>query len=111
MPGGALILHPTIGRDLTLDALATAAGLHPALVERFVAYGLLDPVNSDERVARFNVPALRRLLTICRLRDDLGINLAGVAVVLDLLGQIEELRRELAASRRSSREGSDESWT
>lgn len=107
MPSHALILHPTIGRDMTLDALATAAGLHPALVERFVAYGLLEPANADEQVARFNAPALRRVLTICRLRDDLGINLAGIAVVLDLLGRIEELRRELAASHRPDHEGSD----
>jgi DNA-binding transcriptional MerR regulator len=103
MPGRALILHPTISRDMTLDALAGAAGLHPALVERFVAYGLLEPVSSSEQVARFSAPTLRRLLTICRLRDDLGINLAGMAVVLDLLGRIEELRRELAASRRLTR--------
>jgi DNA-binding transcriptional MerR regulator len=99
MPGYAMILHPTVGRDMTLDALAAAAGLHPVLVERFVTYGLLEPVNADEQVARFNAPALRRVLTICRLRDDLGINLAGIGVVLDLLDRIEELRRELAASR------------
>lgn len=103
MPGHALILHPSVGQYMTLDALAAAAGLHPGLVDRFVAYGLLEPVNAAELTPRFDAPAVRRLHTVCRLRDDLGINLAGIAVVLDLLGRIENLSRELAATSRSNR--------
>jgi chaperone modulatory protein CbpM len=100
MPGRDLMLHPTVGQRLTLDALAAAADLHPALVERFVEFGLLEPVGTDARVVWFDVRAVRRLRTIRRLRDDLGINLAGVAAVLDLLERIEALQRELAKLRR-----------
>lgn len=107
MPGRSLILHPSAEGRMTLDNLAAAAGLHPGLVGRFVEYGLLEPVNAGEPVIRFGTSALRRLCTICRLRDDLGINLAGIAVVLDLLTRIEVLRRGSAAGRRPNREGGD----
>jgi hypothetical protein len=36
-----------------------------------------------------------------RLRRDLGVNFAGAAVIIDLVGRIEELNRELAEMRRS----------
>ncbi len=100
MPGRELMTHPAAQGRLTLEALADAAGLHPELVERFVAYGLLAPVAVEERVVWFDLVAVRRLRMIRRLREDLGINLAGVGVVLDLLGRIEGLQRELAELRR-----------
>ncbi len=103
MPGRELILYPGRGRAertaeqcLTLEALAVEVHLHPALVEQFVAYGLLEPIIGGDRVTWFDVRAVRRLRTICRLREDLGINLPGVAAVLDLLERIDRLQREVA---------------
>ena len=101
MPGHELMLHPALDQRLTLEALADAADLHPDLVERFVAYGLLESVSVEERVRWFDVRAVGRLRKIQRLRDDLGINLQGIAVVLDLLERIEDLQRELANLRGS----------
>ena len=110
MPGHQLILHPMLGQRLTLQALAAAADMHPRLVEQFVAYGLLEPVSAEEpgpagrpagRARPASTPARApRLRKIRRLREDLGINLAGVAVALDLLERIEALQRELANLRR-----------
>ena len=40
--------------------------------------------------------------TFRRLREDLGINLPGVAAVMDLLERVEALQRELANLRRGS---------
>ena len=100
MPGRTLVLHPVLGRRLTLEAVASAAGLHPDLVERFVAYGLVEPACVEEGTPWFDLREVRRLRTIQRLRADLGINLAGVAVVFDLLERIEALQRELASLRR-----------
>src|SRR4051812_23716674 len=100
MPGTQLMPHPAGGRRLTLEGLAAATELHPDLAERFVAYGLLEPVSVEERLAWFDVRAVRRLRTIRRLREDLGINLPGVAAVLGLLERLEALQRELADVRR-----------
>lgn len=95
MPGRELMLHPMAGQRLTLAALATAAHCHPDLVEKLVVYGLLEPLDPTDLVIGFETRAVIRLRTICRLRQDLGINLPGIAVVLDLLERIEALQRHL----------------
>jgi DNA-binding transcriptional MerR regulator len=79
---------------LTLDALAARAGMHPALVERFVEFGLIEPIEWEGARLLFTPSAVSRLRTIGRLRDSLGINLTGIAVVLDLLDRLKVLNRE-----------------
>jgi chaperone modulatory protein CbpM len=92
MPTNQLVLHCTAGGHLTLSMLADEARLHPRFIEQLVDFGLLEP----GREKLFDRKALRRLRSICRLHDDLGINLAGIAVALDLLERIQSLQRELA---------------
>ena len=45
---------------------------------------------------RFDAACLPRLVAISRLRTDLGVNLHGVAVILDLVDRLAALQRELA---------------
>jgi len=99
MPGNAMIRRPAAGEHLTLEALAGAANLHPQLVQHFVAYGLIEPLSSERELPCFDASAVLRLRKIRRLRGDLGINLPGIAAVLDLLDRIEALQRELSALR------------
>jgi DNA-binding transcriptional MerR regulator len=73
--------------------------MNAELVEKFVTYGLVEPVRTDEGVAWFDVASIGRVRTIARLRRDLGINLAGIATAFDLLSRIEALKRELAELR------------
>ena len=80
--------------QLTLDRLAAAAGIHPDLVERFVAYGLLDPVEWIGQMLLFDEAAVPRLQMILRLRRDTGVNLAGIGMILDLLDRFRALDRE-----------------
>jgi DNA-binding transcriptional MerR regulator len=89
-----IVLCPRASERLALEALAARAGLHPALVEQFVKFGLLEPAEREGRELLFEVSAVSRLRTIRRLREALGINLAGVAVVLDLLDKYCALQRE-----------------
>jgi DNA-binding transcriptional MerR regulator len=86
---------------LTLDRLAADAGMHPALVERFVACGLITPVAWQGGALLFEASTVLRLRTIARLRDNLGINVAGIAVIMDLLDRLRDLQRanELLRSR------------
>jgi len=81
-------------QELSLDALAARAGMHPTLVERFVQCGLIEPVERDGTAAFFDLSAVPRLRMIGRLRDTLGINVAGVAVVLGLLDRFSAVQRE-----------------
>ena len=80
---------------LTLDAFAAAGGVHPVLVTRFVALGLLDPVRGVGGEPEFPDAQLARLARIRRLHADLPLNYAALGVVLDLLARIEELEGQL----------------
>jgi DNA-binding transcriptional MerR regulator len=80
--------------QLTLERLADAAEIHPGLVERFVAYGLLEPVEWVGPLLLFDADAVPRLQTIMRLRRDTGVNLAGIGMILELLDRLRALERE-----------------
>jgi DNA-binding transcriptional MerR regulator len=80
--------------QLTLERLAAAAEIHPDLVERFVAYGLLEPVEWAGPALLFDVDAVPRLQMIIRLRRDTGVNLAGIGMIQDLLDRLRALERE-----------------
>jgi DNA-binding transcriptional MerR regulator len=79
--------------QLTLDMLSARAGMHPALVERFVEFGIIEPVERRGVVLLFDAAAVPRLQAIGRLRQSLGVNLAGVAVIMDLLDRFSALQR------------------
>src|SRR3954471_5014036 len=89
-----IVLRREERQQLTLDALAASAGMHPALVQRFVELGLIEPIERAGGWSVFDVSAVPRLRMIGRLRESLGINLAGVAVILDLLDKFCALQRE-----------------
>ncbi|MCW2653748.1 MAG: hypothetical protein JWR32_4724 [Mycobacterium sp.] len=83
--------------ELSLDSFAQRAGLHPDMVRRFVALGLL-PCRRDARGELwFDPPTVATVARIQRLRVGLGLNYAAIGLVLDLLNRIEELE---SASRR-----------
>ena len=75
---------------------ATRAGLHPAVVECFVEFGLLEPVGRVGTQWLFELGSIGRLRTILLLRRDLGANLSSVAVILELLDRLAGLQRENA---------------
>jgi DNA-binding transcriptional MerR regulator len=88
---------------LTLEAAAARVGLHPVLVERFVEFGLVEPAERTGSEVRLDAASLPRLVTISRLRTDLGVNLQGVAVILDLVDRLAVLERELTWLRQRGR--------
>ncbi|MEV0130108.1 chaperone modulator CbpM [Dactylosporangium sp. NPDC050688] len=81
---------------LPLDAFADAAGVHPGLVTRLVALGLVEVTTGPAGPPGFPVRELARVARIRRLHDDLTLNYAAVGVVLDLLDRIDELEDRLA---------------
>jgi chaperone modulatory protein CbpM len=89
-----IVLSRNEREQLTLDTLARSAGLHPALVERFVEFGLLEPAEREGTYLVFEAAAVLRLRMIERLRSEIGINLAGIAVILDLLDRLHDLQSE-----------------
>lgn len=86
---------PRSGDRMSLASLAARAGLHSGMVETFVAFGLLTPCKPLVDPPLYDEEALQRLERIRRLRRDLQLNLAGVAVAIDLVERIERLQREI----------------
>jgi DNA-binding transcriptional MerR regulator len=81
-----------------IDALAQESGLHPDMVRRFVALGLLDYAAGTARRPRFPRDAAARLARAARLRRDLGLSYAGAILACELLARIDELEAELRRS-------------
>jgi len=74
-----------------LDAFAVRCGLHPDLLHRFVALGLVEAHPGPGGQLWFDPADLATVARISRLHDDLSLNYAAVGLVLDLLDEIERL--------------------
>ena len=100
-----MIAYPmTRPSRLSLDRFARQAGLHPQLVQHFVALGLLDAERDATGALWFRPAALVTVARVQRLRAGLSLNYAAIGLVLDLLDRIDELE---AASRRTG----SRTWT
>ncbi len=75
-----------------LDAFARRTGLHPELLHRYVALGLVDAHPDRGGQLWFDAADLATVARIRRLHNDLSLNYAAVGLVLDLLDEIERLQ-------------------
>ncbi|MFG2592590.1 chaperone modulator CbpM [Streptomyces sp. NPDC048438] len=80
---------------LSLEAVARRSGLHPDLVRRFVALGLVDAERDAVGHLVFDPGAPAVLARIQRLRSGLCLNYASIGLVLDLLDRISLLETAL----------------
>jgi DNA-binding transcriptional MerR regulator len=80
---------------LGLNAFARQLGLHPQLVRRYVALGLLDAHRGPGGELWFRPAELARAGRVQRLHAGLPLNYAAIGLVLDLLDRIEELQTTL----------------
>ncbi len=87
--------EPSAGEEQRLEEAAEATRVPPSRVRYFVRVGLIRPSRVEGRVPFFGEAEMAQLRRIRRLRDDLGLNMAGIEVALRLLDEIELLRRRL----------------
>lgn len=78
-----------------LADLCGVCGVSEAWVLELVEEGILDPIGHGRGGPRFPAVALRRVRTVYRLQRDLGVNEAGAGLALELLEELEELRRRV----------------
>lgn len=81
---------------LTLDELANACAVQASWIVELVEEGVLEPQGDAPERWRFSGIAIGHVRTAHRLQRDLDIDLAGLAVVLELLDEIEALRMRLS---------------
>jgi hypothetical protein len=89
-----------LDEPLTFDVVAATVGARRSLVVRLAKAGLIETVDSETDEPLLPRRAVVQLRRMQRLRRDLGVNFTGAAIILDLVGRIEELNRELSEMHR-----------
>jgi len=84
-------------RTFTLAELCRCFAIEAEFVEALVEQGILEPAGRRGYHWCFPASSLRRTRITLHLQRDLGVNLAGAALALDLLERIEELDARLRA--------------
>ena len=77
---------------LSVEAFARETGLHPDLVERRLVLGALDARRTATGELRFPPDQLAAAARIQRLRAGFGLTYVAIALVVDLLDEVERLR-------------------
>jgi MerR family transcriptional regulator/heat shock protein HspR len=76
-----------------ISVAAELAGVHPQTLRMYERRGLLRPSRTAGNSRRYSAADIARLRAIQRLTQELGINLAGVQMIMDMEEEVEELRR------------------
>ena len=81
--------------ELSISELSQACSTSVEWVVELVDEGVLEPSGEEKEQWRFSGFNLLRARTAMRLQQDLHINLAGVALALELMEEIETMRERL----------------
>lgn len=90
----AIGVYLTDEQGLDLETFAAACSTKAEFVRLLVDEGLVQPV-VEQPAWRFGGEELARVRRICRLQRDFEANLRSVAVMMDLIDEIERLRAQL----------------
>ncbi len=71
--------------------------VHPQTLRSYERQGLITPARMNDKNRMYSEYDISRVHQIQRLTQDLGVNLAGVEVILRLLDQMEDMRLDLEA--------------
>jgi len=78
----------------TISAVATRYEIHPQTLRLYEREGLLKPSRSEGNTRLYTDSDLERLEVILSLTRDLGVNLAGVEIILNMREKMDAMQRE-----------------
>ena len=84
-----------------ISVAAQLTGLHPQTVRLYERLGLVSPQRVNNKNRLYCQSDIDRLLQIRRFTQDMGVNLAGVEIILDLLEKMDRIQQEVEDLRRS----------
>ncbi len=73
--------------------------IHPQTLRQYERENLITPSRSDGRIRLYSQRDIDRIKLILRLTRELGVNLAGVDIILNLKETIDSMEREIAELR------------
>ena len=78
-----------------ISVVAKMVELHPQTLRHYERVGLVVPQRSEGNIRLYSLRDVDRLRKVNRLTNELGINLAGAEVILNLLNRMDELQQEM----------------
>ena len=78
-----------------ISVAARLVGVHEQTLRYYERAGLVEPARSKGRIRLYSLHDLERVRQIRRLTDDMGVNLAGVEVIMRLTDRIRELEQQI----------------
>ena len=78
-----------------ISAVAEMYGIHPQTLRLYEREGLLKPSRTEGNTRLYTDEDLQRLEFILNLARDLGVNIAGIAIILQMRERMEEMNRQM----------------
>src|SRR5712675_1413076 len=78
-----------------ISAVAEQYAIHPQTLRLYEREGLLTPSRSDGNTRLYTDQDLERLEVILKLTRDLGVNLAGVEIILNMREKMDAMQRQM----------------
>lgn len=78
-----------------ISAVAEMYGIHPQTLRLYEREGLLKPSRTEGNTRLYTEDDLQRLEFILNLARDLGVNIAGIAIILQMRERMEEMNRKM----------------
>src|SRR5512140_1794190 len=78
-----------------ISAVAEMYGIHPQTLRLYEREGLLKPSRSEGNTRYYTDEDLQRLEFILSLARDLGVNISGSAIILQMRERMEEMQRQI----------------
>jgi MerR family transcriptional regulator/heat shock protein HspR len=85
-------------RRYTIGVAAELVNVHQQTLRHYERLGLIEPERGKGDIRYFSPGDIERVLQIRRLIDELGVNLAGVEVILNMREHLERLQQETEAA-------------
>jgi len=93
-----------------ISVVANMLNIHPQTLRQYERDGLIEPARTEGRMRLYSQRDIDRMKMILRLTRDMGVNLAGVDVILRLKEQMDKMEKEIEYLReelsRANRNGS-----
>ena len=78
-----------------ISVAARLVEMHPQTLRYYERAGLLKPTRSSGKIRLYSQREIDRLRKISRLTNELGVNLAGVEIIMDLTERIEAMQQRM----------------
>jgi len=86
---------PGRGKYYMISVVAKSYGIHPQTLRLYEREGLLKPSRTEGNTRLYSEEDLRELEVILNLTRDLGVNLAGVEIILNMRRKMEQMQAEI----------------